>query len=56
MKVGAEQMRAAVKRLLIALARPEVEVTVQRRDLELLMLARVDAVQAAMPNLHPEQR
>lgn len=43
-----------------AVARPDVNVTVQRRDLELLLLTRVDIdalqTQVPTPQLHPEQR
>jgi hypothetical protein len=58
-KRGDEGIRAAVRRLVAAVARPEVHVTVQRRDLELLILSRVQmAPQApvAPPQLHPGQR
>ena len=35
------EMRHAVKRLMSAINRPAVEVTVQRRDVELLLCSRV---------------
>ena len=55
-------LRAAIRRLRSAIGRDAVEVTVQRRDLEVLMACVYEARQLrpvdllGMPALHPEQR
>jgi hypothetical protein len=52
-------IRGAVRRLIAAAARDEVEVTVMRRDVEVLLATVVSGRRQARPegpDLHPEQR
>lgn len=53
-------LRAAVRRLTHAVRNADVvKITVQRRDIELLLVVnavRREASRLPMPNLHPEQR
>lgn len=49
-------LRAAIKRLFAAVARDEIEVRVQRRDLEVLLAVHAHRMTPVMPLMHPEQR
>ena len=53
-------LRAAVRRLMSAVQQTAVDVTVQRRDIELLLAVslseRTARVVPVAPDLHPEQR
>jgi hypothetical protein len=50
-------LRAAIRRLMAAVQRPAVEVTVQRRDIEVLLAVNATRLdRAPAPNLHPAQR
>jgi hypothetical protein len=52
-------LRAAVRRITALVQRPEVEVTVRRADLELLLACAASKILATAPpapKMHPEQR
>lgn len=58
-KRGPEAIRAAVRRLMAAVQRPAVDVTVKRRDVELLLLSRVELGPVQPPvnyTFHPNQQ
>ena len=48
------ELRAAVQRLMAIIRKPDVEVTVQRRDLEILLA--VKATPPSLPTLDPRQQ
>ena len=58
MNESSVSMRNAVKRLLAAIQRPEIEVTVRRDDLELLLMVNKgrESREPAKPHLHPAQQ
>lgn len=52
-------VRAAIRRLIVALRGHDATVTIERRDLELVMTlaaAKLYVQGVQLPNMHPEQR
>ena len=52
--MAAQELKAAVQRLMAAIRQPNVEVVVQRRDIEVLLA--VKATPPPLPTLDPRQQ
>jgi len=53
---GKAELRAAIQRLMAAAEKNTVHVRVQRKDLEMLLLVKLNPTVVAPPDLHPAQR
>jgi len=57
--IARAELRNAFRRLAAAATRDEADVTVSRRDLEVLILVasqKISGTPPTFPNMHPEQR